>query len=42
VNTKAKNTDNDVAGVVDKVEVDKYVVPTLCECTNITHDTHGE
>jgi len=42
VNAKAKNADNDVAGMVDKVEVDKYVMPTLCECTKITHHTHGQ
>ena len=42
VNTEAKNADDDIAGVVGKVDVDKYLMPTLCERTEITHHAHRQ
>jgi len=42
MNTEAEQADDDVASVVDKVEVNEYFVPTLGERAPITHYTHRQ
>jgi len=42
MNTEAEDADDHVASMVDKVEVDQNVMPTLCKCTKITHHTHRQ
>jgi len=39
---EAEDADDDVASMVGKVEVDKYLIPTLCKCTKMTHHAHGQ
>jgi len=42
VKTEAENADDDIAGVIDKVEVDQNVIPTLRKRSKISHHTHRQ
>ena len=42
MNAETKGADDDVARMVDKVEVDEHAMPSLCECSNVTHHTHRQ